>query len=368
MFLKSLSGIFLSFIIIFLPGCKDTTAPKDPIPVPQVDAQRIKTSTIPRHNNYIGVVKSVEQVDIRARVEGFLTEVNFVEGSPVKKGELLFVIDPKPFEANVAKATGHLQKVIAAKDFAKVQYERMAQLVKKGDISKSEYDKAVSDYESAVGEETTARAELEEAKINLSYAYMYSPVDGIIGKKYVDIGNLVGGGVDNTLLATVIQLHPIHVEFNPSVSDFSEMLNYQDNMPFPVEVRLPFNEKVNFQGKLDLIDNQADIQTSTILMRATVENEDNLLVPGIYVDLDVLLTPSAEVLLVPATAVTDVQGEQTVLVINDQNIVEVRGIKTIGQHQHSYIVSSGLDIDDLVIVQGIQKIPAGTKVIPNIVE
>lgn len=365
MFLKITYGI-LSGLLILLSGCNGSSTPNAP-PAPEVKAIKIKTTDIPIHKQYIGNVKSVAQVDIKARVKGFLTEVNFIEGKPVKSGTLLFVIDPKPYEAKVASAKGNLQKSLANKDYTKVQYERMAVLVKKGDISKSDYDKSLSDYESAIGAVATARADLQEAKINLSYCYMYSPVDGIIGKKYVDVGNLVGGA-EETLLATVVQLNPIYVEFNPSVSDFGEMLKHKENMPFLAQAKLPFNDKLVFKGKVDLIDNQADIKTSTILMRATIENPENLLVPGIYVNLDILLTPIASSILVPSTAVTDVQGEQTVLLINKDNVVEVKRIKTTGIYKNSYIVSSGLNINDLVIVQGIQKIPAGIKVIPHIVE
>lgn len=365
MFFNYLKCIFISILIICgICACAGEDLPKES-PPPVVKVIKIKPTKIPFHKQYIGVTKSLAQIDIRARVKGFLTEANFVEGNRVKKGELLFVIDKRPFEAKVAMAQGQLEKSIAARDYAKAQYERMKVLVDKGDISKTEYDKAFADYQSAIGQVLTAQADLKDAKINLEYCSMYSPVDGIIGKKYVDVGNLVGG-VEDTLLATVVQLNPIYVEFNPSVSDFNQMLPYMDNMPFPAEVTLPFN-KMKFKGEVNLINNQADIKTSTILMRATIENAQNLLVPGIYVDVDMLLTKDAPRILIPSTAVTDVQGDQTVLIVEPDNKVNVRKIKVEGIYKNFYIVNEGVLENDLVIVEGIQKIPPGGIVSPTII-
>lgn len=352
-------------ILIFnLFACSEQQTTSAPPPV-EVKVVKIQLQKIPVHKQYIGTVKSIADIEIRARVKGFLTEVNFVEGKPVKKGDLLFVIDKRPFEAKVEMAKGQLAKSLAARDYAKAQYERMKILVAKDDISKAEYDKAAADYQSAIGQVLTAQADLKDAEINLSYCSMYSPVDGIIGKKFVDVGNLVGG-VEDTLLATVIQLNPIYVEFYPSVNDYNDMLKYIENMPFPVVATLPYND-IKFKGKVDLINNEADIKTSTILMRATIENPKNLLVPGVYVNLDILLTNEAPHILVPSVAVTDTQGDQTVLVVGKDNKVEVRKIKVEGNYKNYYIVKDGLQENDLVIVEGIQKIPPGGVVKPTII-
>ena len=353
--------IFFLFAGLFVTSCSNK---KTKPPAPPASVIKITNSTIPIFKNYIGITQSIAAVGIRARVQGFLEKMNFIEGKPVKKGQVLFVIDQKPFQAQLDLAQGNLAKSIADRDYQKVEYQRMQVLIKKGNISQANHDKVEAEYKAAVGQVQIAQSQVEEASINLGYCTMESPFDGIIGQRFVDVGNLVGGA-ENTLLANVVQLNPIYVEFSPSVSDFGEMLNYRANMPFKVKATLSHDDKLVFQGEVDLINNEADVPTSTILMRAIVTNPEQLLLPGIYVNVNLQLTDSEKVILIHTEAVLETQGQQSVYVVNAKNQVESKNIVTSGQYQQQYIVKSGVDVNDIIITGGLQKIRPGEVVTPQ---
>lgn len=348
---------------VWIGGCSQSKAPKPP--TPHVNTVVAISSTIPITKEYIGITQSIASVDIRARVQGFLTKMNFVEGKPVKKNQLLFIIDPKPFEAKLDLAQGQLSQSIATKEYQQIEYLRMKELVVKGDVSKSRFDQVASRFNEAVAQVEISTAKVEVAKINLSYCYMYSPVDGIISHKYVDVGNLVGGA-ESTLLANVVELNPIYVEFSPSIGDFSELLKYRANMPFNVEITLAGDKSIKFSGKIDLINNQADVPTSTILMRAIVENPENLLLPGIYVNLNLKLTDKSSAILIPAIAVMEIQGQRSLYILAEGNKVQPRVIQTGEQIGSSYTVTSGLKAGETVITSNLQKIRPGQVVIPQL--
>lgn len=345
---------------IVLANCKwhksDPPAAQTPVTV-----IKLSKHDVPIVKEYIGVTKSIASVDIRARVAGFLTKMDFVEGSPVKKGQLLFVIDPRPFVAKLELAQGQLSQSVANQEYLQVEYMRQKVLVAKGDTPKSTYDEANSQYRAAIGSVQSDTASVEDAKINLGYCSMYSPIDGIIGQKYVDVGNLVGSS-DSTLLATVVALNPIYIEFSPSVADYGEFLNYRDNMPFKIEASMPQEDKDVFHGKLNLINNQADVGTSTILMRAIMDNPSNLLLPGIYVNVKVTLTEKNPVLRLPKVAVMETQGQRSVYVVGEGNKLQAKVINTSGSQGQDYLIRTGLKEGELVVVSGLQKLRPGMEV------
>lgn len=345
--------------LLFVAACDNKNA-KDSVKT-NVSVTRMTQTRIPLVKQYIGITQSIASIQIRARVEGFLTEMNFIEGRPVKKNDLLFVIDPKPYQAALDSAKGQLARAEADLEYQQVQYQRFKELVAQGNVSKSQYDTVLAAYHQAIAQVDIGKAQVETAKINLGYCYMYSPVDGIVGKRYVDVGNLVGAS-EETLLAYVVKLDPLFIEFSPSVEDFGEFLKFHKNMPLPAEAVFPNGEGLTLKGSVNLVNNQADTSTSTVYMRATLENPEGLVLPGIYMNLNVTLTPDAEVLLVPATAVIETQGQRAVYLVNKNNQVESRSIFINGHYQNSYIVKSGLTEGDLVILSGLQKLKPGQQV------
>ncbi|WP_419420897.1 efflux RND transporter periplasmic adaptor subunit [Legionella sp. D16C41] len=361
--LKKIAKITLPILLII--SCSDNKSPPAQ-PKLEVQVSKVKTSYVPTYKEYIGITRSIASVDIRARVQGFLIKMNFVEGAMVKKNQLLFVIDPRPFEAQLNLAQGQLSRSIADKEFQQIQFLRLKDLVAKGDVAKANFDQVTAQYREATAQVEIQTAQVEQAKINLSYCSMYSPIDGIISHKYVDVGNLVGGG-SNTLLANVVQLNPIYVEFNPSTTDFTEFLKYQANMPFKVEVTLPNDKKTRFYGKVNLVNNQANVSTSTILMRAIIDNPKNLLLPGIYVNVRLALSDKSPAILVPIAAVLQTQEMRSVYVVTSNNKVQSRTVTISGQQGENYIVTSGLKEGDRLILDGLQKIQPGMDVIPHLV-
>jgi len=347
---------------VLLSACSgDDGANKAPRPVTVL---AIEPTKIPVKKTYIGITQSIAAVGIKARVEGFLTEMNFIEGKPVKKDQLLFVIDPKPFEAQLDYAKGQLARSIANVDYQKVQYKRLKALVQKGDVSQSNFDEVAAQLGAAVAEVEIQKAQVETAQINLGYCSMKSPFDGIIGEKLVDVGNLVGAG-EKTLLANVVELNPIYIQFSPSVEDYGSFLKYRKNMPFNVTATLPHNSSLVFKGKVDLVNNEANTPTSTILMRAQIENPEQLLLPGIYVDITLELTPDQPTLLVPTSAVSESQGQRTVFLVDKKNTIQIATINTAGTYNQQYIVTSGVKQGDLLVLDGLQKIRPGELVTPQ---
>lgn len=332
--------------------------------IPEIQALKLDYATVPITRTYIGMTQSIASVGVRARIKGFLTEMNFVEGKPVKENQRLFVIEPKPFQAQVDYAKGALERSLAIEAYQKVQFERMKLLVGKGDISKAQYDEVQSNYKSATADVQIQRASLEKAEIDLSYCYVLSPFNGIIGKRYVDVGNLVGADGD-TLLATVLKLDPMYILFSPSASDFSLFLKYHSNQPFLVEATLPENSNLVFHGKVELINNEANMPTSTILMRATIDNPEDRLLPNLYVQTKINLGQNAEALLIPKSAILDTHGQKSVYIVNEQSKAQIVAIETGEEVNNLVVVTKGLTKGMIVLMNALQKIQPGMPVKPK---
>ncbi|MCC5793068.1 MAG: efflux RND transporter periplasmic adaptor subunit [Legionellaceae bacterium] len=352
-----LTGIVLTTLLACQSG------EKKPPPPPTVQTMQLKSQEIPLTREYIGLTQSIAAVGIRARVKGFLQQMNFVEGKVVEKDQMLFIIEPQPFEARLELAKAKLAKAIAAMEYQKVEFSRMQQLVAKGDVSKARFDQVSAEYSEAQADVDFERAEVEQAQINLSYCYVHSPIHGTIGQKLVDVGNLVGG-TENTLLANVVELDPMYVLFNPSVEDFSLFLQNKDQMPFKVKASLPHHSELVFDGQVDLIDNQADVGTSTILMRATLKNPQHLLLPGIYLNVQLIVSPKVPSLLIPSTAIIEQQTQRVVYTVDSENRVQTAVIQTKGEHGTDSIIQSGLQAGDQIIISGVQRLRPGMKVTP----
>lgn len=354
--------LILGLLIILLFSCRP---PSFNIPnLDKVNAIKVKLTKIPLYQDYIGTTKAISTVSIKARVQGFLEQMLFIEGKHVDKDQLLFVIDERPFIAKLQEAEGVLKKAKANLLFQTVEYYRMKDLVEKGKISQEKFDETTAKYESAQGDLATAEGQVAAAKINLSYCAMRAPFPGRIGKKYVDIGNLVGGKED-TVLANVVQLNPMYVEFYPATSDFATFIQYRKNAPFAVEVTLPEQITPKFHGKINLVNNETNINTSTILMRAEIENPEEILLSGLYVNLRVILANEVEKILIPMNAVVATEEYRSVFVLNQQHKVESRKIVISGQYAQQYIVESGLKPGDVVFTDYLYRLSDGMVVTPK---
>jgi len=348
-------------LALLLAACSKTT-PETKKPIVDVNAIKTEFRKVSISKSYIGITESISSVGIRARVKGFLIKRNFIEGSFVKKGQLLFEIDTAPFVAELRQAQAELASTIADANFEKVKYQRMKALYAKNVISKEKYDETTTSYKQALAKVVQKQADVEDAKINLGYCYMYSPIDGHIGKTQVDVGNLVGG-VQDTLQATVVVLNPMYVEFSPSVSDFGEFLEYRKkNKPFEVTAWLPKYPKESFSGEVNLVNNQADTKTATVLMRATLKNPEKLLLPGLYVNVDLMLDKDHKAISIPESAVMNNQGILEVYVIGQNNIIQSKTITSALEYQGQVVVNTGLSAGELVAISNLDKIRSGDTV------
>jgi RND family efflux transporter MFP subunit len=359
--MMSFHSIKLIFLCIFLCNCHWPGHNKSSHQ--EVKVIPLKEYVGPYQKEFIGVLKPVRQVTLRARVEGFLESRLFKEGDFVKKDELLFTIDKKPFEAQLLSAKGSLEQAKANLTFQEIQYKRYQQLVVHQNIAKSQYDQQYAQYLEALGKLDTAKGNYEQALLNLGYCSVIAPMAGQVGKAYVDVGNLVSGA-NKTELVKLIQLDPLRVEFNPSAADIKTFLEYKKNKPFHVEVTLPKFKNSKWQGVVDFYDNAMNLSTSTILLRTTIINEDLLLRPDLYVNVKVVLDPTHHFILVPYTLVTDIQGIRQILVVDKEQTLRWRILKLGRLYKDDVEIEHGLEKGDRVVVDQNLPLEEGTKVSP----
>ncbi len=354
-----LKSILITLLASWLVAC-DSKKPQKPQALP-VDAVKIAKSQIPITIDYIGLTKSIAGVDVVARVQGFLEQMLFTEGAYVKKGTLMYVIDPRPFRAALDSAKANLDKAMADMEFQKVEVQRYADLVVQNYVSQEDYDNKKALYKESVAQVEIDRANIETAQINLSYCYMYAPVSGIAGTRRVDVGNLVGTSSNETLVS-VIKMDPMFVEFSPSVEDFAKVLKYRSNMPYTVNVNIPDLPTMKFTGKVDLINNTVDQNTSTILMRAAISNPQKLLRPGVYVQVSVILQPKQTVITVPASALVNMQGVNYVFLADQKKTAQLTRVD-VGKTTSSYaVITKGLKVGDILITSNLQKLRSNVPV------
>jgi membrane fusion protein (multidrug efflux system) len=234
-FLLAIAVIVL--LTVGLMSCRKSDKDKSTTEM-TVTVAEVKSETVPIYLNYVGTLQSIEKVDINARVEGFLVERAFKDGADVKQGDLLFVIDPRPFEAALKAAEAQLAEDLAALSYAREQVSRYKPLVEKDYITRDAYDEYLTQATEAQAIVEADRANVVQAKLDLSYCTMYAPFNGRIGRRLVDVGNLVGAGGEATLLATIVQLDPIYVYFNVAERDIPEILKQQNIKPLTFSIVL----------------------------------------------------------------------------------------------------------------------------------
>lgn len=338
---------------------------KTPPPMP-VTVAPVESETVPIYLDYVGTTDSIQTVDINARVEGFLIKRAFEDGADVEEGQLLFVIDPRPFEADLASAQAELAESRASLSYALEQVRRYEPLVGKQYITQDTYDGYVTQAKENRAAVEAAEANVTQARLNLSYCTMYAPFDGRIGRRYVDVGNLVGTPGQPTKLATIVQLDPLYVYFSVAERDVPRVITAQEEKPLTVSVLLPDESKAPESGTVDFINNQVDVNTGTIELRAVVTNTSESILPGQYVKVRLLLGEQPDTTIVPQQAVGEQQGQKYVYVVGDGNKVEFRNV-TVGQDYGSKytVITEGVKAGERVITQGLQKVRPGMTVSPK---
>lgn len=323
--------------------------------MPGVTLGTIKEAEVIKQMEAPGRILSKYRVDVLARIEGYLTKSYFKEGDFVKKGQVLFQIEPQQWLYDVQKARANVANTRSQLIYADKQLKRGEILVKKDYIAKAEYDQLLSNRDALKGQLAMYQATLRDAQRNYGYTSVRSPVDGQVGMITVTVGNYVNPSAGT--LTTIYSMNPIFVTFPLDSKEYLKLTQIDSvNTKRKVDLFFPTGEKYELQGIQDFHDNSIDQTTGTITMRATFPNPDGRLINGEYVKVKVYSNNPVKVPVVPQTAVLENPQGKYVYKIRDGNIPEISMIKTAGQYKDNWIVDSGINSGDKIIVEGIQKV------------
>jgi len=349
-----------------LSACVGTkAAPGPPPPVP-VLAATVEQKNVPVRVHAIGTVEAYSTVSVKTQITGELTGVYFKEGDDVRKGQLIFTLDKRPAEADVRKAEGALARDQAQAANARSEQRRYEALVKAGVVSTQEYDRVAASAEALDAAVRADKGALENAKVQLVYASIYSPINGRTGNLIVHQGNMVKAN-DVPALVNINQVEPIYVSFTVPQQYLAEVKQYARSGNLPVEAVIPGvtgnDARGPVRGKLSFIDNQVDSTTGTIKLKGIFVNGDRRLWPGQFVDTYLTLKTQANALVIPSQAVQNGQQGTFVFVIKDDNTVEARTITTSdAQQQGEVIVQKGLAAGERIVTDGQLRLVPGSKV------
>ncbi|MDF1826821.1 MAG: efflux RND transporter periplasmic adaptor subunit [Legionellaceae bacterium] len=341
------------------------------IPLPTVQTQLPLSKAMSEYVIQTGNTVAFHAVDLVARVEGFLDKINFIDGTFVKKGALLFLIEPEPYRAKVIEAEAELDSKKATHTYDAIEYARQQRMYKQNATSKSNVEKWLAKSEASTADVTEAEENLILAQINQSYTQVKAPFDGRIGRHLVDKHNLVGHGAA-TILATLEQLDPIYVYFNLNEIDLIRLRaamkeqNIDEKVirQVPVEINLPSGENYKFKGKIDFINTGLNASTGTLEFRALLPNTDYALLPGTFVQIKIAVASPEPRLTVPDTAIQYDQVGPYLLTVNQDNRV-VRKPVVLGPLENGIqAIARGIQPTDHVIVKGLQRASDGKFVNP----
>jgi membrane fusion protein, multidrug efflux system len=342
-------------------------------PPPPVGVSKPLHQVVTPYIEYTGNTVAVNQVNLEARVEGFLTEIDYVDGSFANKGKTLFVIEPPPYQAQLAEAQAKLKSLQAQRAYAQAQYQRQLDLAPKGFSTQSDLDQARAKRDSLDADILDAKAAIDISTINLGYTNVQAPFDGVVTNHLQSVGALVG--VDSpTQLATIVQIDPIWMTFNMSEQDVLKIranmakrkLSLRDIDKVPCEIGLMIEQGYPHAGHLDYAAPEVDPATGTLLVRCIFENKDRALIPGLFARARVpLIGQKGEALLVPDAAIGTSQLGRYLLLVNKDDEVEQRVVE-IGQLFGSLReITKGLAADDRVVIGDTQRAIPGRKVAPQ---
>jgi RND family efflux transporter MFP subunit len=360
--------------LVALNGCRSEATPATQAPAPQVSVASALERDVTEWDEFTGRLEAVESVEVRPRVTGYIESVNFTEGSQVHKGDLLFVIDPRPYRAELSKAEAELARAVASAELAASDAARSEKLVDIKAVSREEYDSRINASREAKANVAAARAAVDSARLNLEFTRITSPIDGRVSKAVVTTGNLVTGGANSApLLTTVVSLDPMYVTFE---GDEQIYLKYSElsrrgerassrDAANPVLMGLANEDGYPHRGAMVFVDNQVDPRTGTIRARAAFENKNGYLTPGLFARVKLLGHNSYHAVLVDDRAIGTDQSQKFVYVVDAQNKVTYRPVKVGRLTDGLRIVQQGLQPGETVVVNGMQRIRPGVVVAPE---
>ena len=340
--------------------------------LPVVAVEPVTTEDVNIYGDYVGRIRAQQFVEIRARVEGYLEKMLFAEGTYIREGQTLFVIDPRVYRARVDKAKAQLNKARAQALKAKRDLDRIRPLFEQSAASQLELDNATAAYESAVADVAVGEADLTQAQMTLGYTSVQSPISGYISERNADIGTLVGPS-GKSLLATVVKSDTVRVDFSMTALDYLRSkarnvnLGHRDSTrkwdPY-ITVTLADGSEYPYRGLVDFADPQVDPQTGTFSVRAEMANPDHILLPGQFTKVRLLLDVREDAVVVPSKAIEIEKGGAYIYVVRPDSIVEKRFVETDSEWGNNIVVERGLVRGEDIVVEGYHKLQHGMKVEP----
>jgi RND family efflux transporter MFP subunit len=356
-----------------LAGCDSKPVAGSVPPPPPVTVAHPLQKTITEWDEYTGRFTALESVEVRARVSGYIDSIHFNEGQFVKQGDLLFVIDPRPYRLAVEQAKADVERAKAKLEIASLDVQRGTPLARTQALTERELDTRKSVERDAAGQVGSAEAALKQAQLNLEWTEVRAPIGGRISDKRVDAGNLITGGTTGaTLLTVIVSTDPIHFVFDGSEADLLHYLRLaatggrpsSRDVQNPVSVRLADETEFNHQGRMDFVDNVVNPKTGTIRGRAVFDNKDGLLTPGFFGRLR-LFGGEHEALLVPDGAVASDQSRKIVFTVADDGTVGTKLVELGPMVDGLRVIRAGLAPADRIVIDGLQRARPGQKVTPQ---
>lgn len=337
-----------------------------------VEVKKIEPRKVSVWSEFSARLQAVAIAEIRPEVSGRITEVRFEDGALVKEQDVLFVIDPRPYEAAFSKAEAQLATAVANAQFSKIEMERAQSMIKTKAIAQRIYDERYNSNQVAIAAIKSAKAELKKATVDLDHAYLKAPISGRVGRIEITLGNIVQAGPNAPLLTRIVTYDPIYADFEVDeqtymkyVRNVANALNQEQRIP--VELSVQNDNKKFTKGYIYTFDNQLSQGTGTIRARAKFDNPDSLLVPGMFVSIK-LSEGEQNVILVPQSAISYDQSKKYVYIVDKNNQVVYREIEVGKEVNSERIVLKGLENGDLAVVNGIQKIKPGQTVQVKVLE
>lgn len=361
-----------------LAGCHERAQSEGAAPPPPrvTVAQPVKR-TVTDWDEFTGRFEAIQEVQVRARVGGFVNSVEFKDGATVRAGDLLYIIDPRPFEAVKLQAEGQLADARAKGELAKRDLERGLTLVQTSAVSEQVVDQRRQQLQAARAAETQADGALKAAQLNVEFTHVVAPITGRVSRHLVTAGNLVQGSEGSaTLLTSIVSLDPIYIYFDVDEATYlkNNRLWFEGRRPSsrdtanPVQVTLTGETKPSHEGKMDFLDNRLDASTGTLRSRAIIPNHDLSILPGQFGRVRLIGSSPYEALLLPDAAIATDQSRKIVFVVKDDDTVEARAIELGPINDGLRVIRTGLRPEDRVIIDGIQRARIGAKVNPHITE
>jgi RND family efflux transporter MFP subunit len=381
---KPLAALFIAITIAALAGCgrsdgadkKADAAKAGPPPAAQVSVAAAVEREVREWDEFSGRLEAVETVEVRSRVSGVVNGVHFQAGREAKRGELLFTIDPRPFQAELARAEAELARAITRSDLARTELARAEKLLSAKAISQQEYDERVSGNREGDASIRAARAAVDVAKLNLEFTRVTAAISGRLSRAEVTPGNWVNGGnVGATLLTTIVSVDPIYAYFE---GDEQVYLKYQDlaaagqrassrESRNPILMGLANEDGFPHRGHMDFVDNRLDPKTGTIRVRAVFDNKDRRLTPGLFARLRLVGSGTYKAVLVTDRAIGTDQNQKFVFAVGADNMLQYRPVKLGALIDGMRVIKEGLKPGEVIVVNGLQRVRPGMPVTPQMV-